>query len=297
MINQKISTNLQGFPMLKSPNLDVKGKYECVLSKYPETNAILITYNTISLLDSKPDIILDEKKFNWFLNCSGFALRIDDSTATQPISQNQNQKSIFSTALNLYLKWIKKNPIQHLLNQEKREEYIRLFLVHISQIFLNPSFIIQFSVFKKQMFNLFIKTRPNISEETWATLIKVLLCGSCDYVSSTENEDFTELALLGFKILLNSTFKSESFLTQFDSLIHKLFTFRSFSSKVWLKLFEKVYNPIVESYFYQIAPEKIGKNQRRQRSSSASENDRRNLNKQKTRKESDAEKIQLKKTK
>lgn len=299
MINQKISSNLQGFPMLKSPNLDIKDDYECVLSKYPEKNAILITNNTISLLDSQTDIILDEKKFNWLLNCSGFALRIDDLVDTSTAQNIPNQKSIFKTALGLYLKWIVCNPIQHLLDREKLEKYFQLFLIHISQIFLNPSFTFVFLDFIKRMNEIFIKTHPLLSEETWSILIKVLLCGTLDFATSTKNVKFTELAILAFDILLKSTFKSQSFLNQFNSLIHKLFSFPSFSQEVWLRLFVKVYNPIVKSYFLSIVPARFRANSRRSNkdsnSSQSSDNEVRTSNKSKNRKESDAEKVQIKK--
>lgn len=302
MLNLKISTNFKEFQFLKSPNLDIKGQYECVLSKYPESNAILITYNSIMLLDSKPDLILDEKKFNWFLNCTGFALRIDDLNS----SQLSSQKSIFYTALELYLRWTIRNPIQHILNREKSEEYIQLFLIHISQIFFNPSFALIFPKFMKIMTDVFIDNHPSHSEETWATLIKVLLCGSCDYAISTKNENFTELSLLAFDILIESSFKDESFLKQFDPLIHKLFTFPLFWREVWLQIFDKVYKEIVESYFDLIVPFK-NKNSKRSNKSSlqsviADKSPENELNDQpkptlEIREKIDTERIQAKKTK
>lgn len=272
MNNARIPLNLQGLPMLKSPNLNIDGNYECVLVKYPESNAYSITFRTILLLEEKKDAFSTENIFNWILNCSGYALRIDD------FSKNFStpQISIFKTAFEFYLKWlltITKIPRQ---DSEKYEKYIRLLLIHLSQIFLNPSFTYVFSHFIKTMETIFIHSHPTFSEKTWATLIKVLLCGSWDYVNSTNDQNFTQISNLAFDILIESTFSDSEFLQQFDFYLHKLFSFPAFSYKVWLKLFVTVYNPIIKRQFITLTIRKIKlsqeSNERRRSSFNESQN-------------------------
>ncbi|OHT13797.1 hypothetical protein TRFO_16025 [Tritrichomonas foetus] len=233
----KIANSLESAKYLISPNFTLPFAQESVLLKY-ESDSIKIATIAVKAATRPKDqrILQNEKFFNWIIQACGYALRIDDGN---------NHNSYFIQSLNLYLQWLKEFPFE-CEKAEQKERYIQILIMHISQIFLNPSYQKICAKFIVKIREALVNSKPSFSQETWSVILKVLFCGVSDLFLA--KFDYKELAKVALDCLSNCEIYPDHFWTQFDDQLRCLFKYELFR-QVWLDKFTDLYLALLDKKY------------------------------------------------
>lgn len=233
-----IASILQNNEFLISPNFHYPNTQRSVLVKYRE-NSIKIATSAVQALTKpkNPNQPINENIFKWIIQACGYALRIND--------HNNNARSFFQQAMVLYLNWLKEFPFT--CENELKEYYIRIMMLHISQIFVNPSFnnTICYIFINKIQSAFPINKKQHYSTETWSVILKVLFYGISELLKleflPVENSTKIEFSVITLDLLYRSeVYPNDNFWKQFDEELSQLFKHQLFCI-AWIKKFSELY--------------------------------------------------------
>ncbi|OHT12360.1 hypothetical protein TRFO_17838 [Tritrichomonas foetus] len=233
---KKIGPLLDNLPVLMDPSYgDIPG-YTSVLSSYSNYEKQSIVDSILKcFLPSNPQYkSLSKNAFDYANLVVPYALRYDD--------EKDGNNSFFLKAFNLYFHWIEGLPFE--TDDHTRQAYIQKFLIHLSQIFLNPSFKPHINKFCENIKQLFLSGAIHIGEETKTVLIKVLICGCIDIQKSQEFKILA--ALLVDTVLLYVSNADDGWFNPFLPRIQPLFQLSTFLAIV-TKKFAQSYSSFIKS--------------------------------------------------
>lgn len=231
-----LASDLEKSEFLISPNFSHPNAQKSVLVKYRH-NGIKIAANAVLAVSKpiNPNQPINERIFNWIIQACGYALRINDQ---------RNSESFFQQSLILYLNWLKDFPF--VCELELKENYIRVLMLHLSQVFVNPSFndVVTY-IFINKIRSAFISSKQPFLNETWSVILKVLFYGNSELLKlkNLQVEDSTKMEFA--KTTLDILYKcriypDDSFWSQFDNQLKELFQFPIFCT-AWLSKFSELY--------------------------------------------------------
>jgi hypothetical protein len=122
-------------------------------------------------------------------------------------------------------------------------------LVHLSQIFSNPSFEPRLDKFTKAMRDIFVHRNPKLSEQTWSVFISVLFCGTIELGSRDPDVQLGQLAV---DALFLGQVYSPTFFSQFQPQLKKLFQSVPATRTVWLNKFDRVYQRLLRARYLPV---------------------------------------------
>lgn len=231
-----LASTLEKSEFLISPNFSYPNAQKSVLIKYQENGIKIATSTVLSIYKPKNTTQpINERIFNWMLQACGYSLRINDQ---------KNNNSFFQKAMILYLDWLKDFPF--ICREELRENYIRIMMLHLSQIFVNPSFDDKICyIFINKIRSAFINKKQQLSIDTWLTIIKVVLYGNSELLKlkmlNIEESTKIEFSKVSLDLLYKcEVYQNDDFWSQFDEQLNDLFKHQLFCSS-WITKFSELY--------------------------------------------------------
>lgn len=233
-----IAPILQNYEFLISPNFSYPNPQRSVLFKYQENSITIATSAVQAIVKPKdPNQPINEYIFKWIIQACGYALRLND--------HNNNPRSFFQQAMILYLNWLKDFPFK--CETELKESYIKIMMLHLSQIFVNPSFDNAICyIFINKIQAIFPNNKKTqLSTDTWSVILKVLFYGISELLKlkflPIESATKVEFSIITLDILIKSEiYPNDDFWNQFDEQLSELFKYQLFCT-AWITKFSELY--------------------------------------------------------
>jgi len=211
-------------PLLLNGNLLTKGDYRSSLYSFDENCYLDILNLVIPHIQFEKLSTINIMTFDWIIQCTGFALRVNDI--------EKEEKSLFKQSIDFYFRCLSDFPFPSL-----KQKYSIIFLLHISQSFTNPSILRYTSVLFKEIRRIFFAGRKDWNHNTIKVLLDVLLC-AVEYLPQAN--DSNSIAILALDCLCAYNPPSQDYYHEFDIILEKCFQNESFIY-AWLDRFEKLY--------------------------------------------------------
>lgn len=228
---------LEKAEFLCSPSFNFPNSDKSVLIHYGPNGLKIAKTVVHALSDKESTSKIQVQFFDWILQACGFALRINDQSSSS---------SYFQKALLLYLEWVDAIPFN--CTKEIEEKYIQTMMVHLTQIFLNPSFDKENCYnFLHKIQSTFRESKHQFSETTWSVILKVLFYGIIEFYRFSSKVDSTEdIHRVFIRIALDCLYEckvdpsSHQFWNQFDDQLTELFKLNGFRNG-WIDCFSHYY--------------------------------------------------------